>query len=333
MTDISPQRIIKYDIIKGVAAFLICIYHLQSVDFGSFNNSVYIPNFNKFIYGLCSAGVPLFFIISGELLSNRVTTLIYNLQKCINALKVYIIWSLICGFSILLIGNTPITNQSFLSAINYLWYFQSLAFIYLFNVLWKRIKCNKYSILIPISILIYPFIINFIFDIITFIQPTNQPIHTGFFRMYSILYFVIPYYYTKKISTVISLFLILLGLILIYFEVYVYSNYYGYIYDGVNSSFPTIGALCVTFGLYSILSSKDYYGKSPIIRIVSFFGKNCLGIYIFHIPIIVLFKNFICNGTINPIYAVIVSILIMVISSCFYNYLKKLPLFGFLLKL
>lgn len=327
------DRVLKYDIIKAFAAFLICIYHLESVNFGTFNeNGIYIPNLTKFAYGICSAGVPLFFLICGVLLLNKKdVTWQYNIKKSINSIKVYLIWSILAGGIILIFSGLNFNKNNFIVAINYLWYFQSLAILYLFNILWCKVQKYRYSKYIPLVILIYPFCINFVYNIITYFNITQHPIHTGFFRLYSILYFLLPLYVTNHYS-IKSIAIIIIGLLLIYFEVYVYSNFYGIIYDGVNSSFPTLGALCITIGIYQILSSIKYNCESIFIKGISFLGRNCLGIYIFHLPLIIIFRR-IYKGDLNILTAIAVSITIVILSSISYNLIKKVPIINWTLKL
>ena len=327
------NRIIKYDIIKAVAAFLVCIYHFHRFDFGSFNeNGIYVPNLTKFFYGVCSASVPLFFLICGVLLLNKKDiTWQYNLKKAINSIKVYLIWGGIVGCILLSLSQEDFNIYNIYTSAGILWFLQSLAVLYLFNIIWQKIKNYKFSKYIPIAIFIYPFCVNLAFNVTTYFNITQQPVHTGFFRLYSILYFLLPLYITDKYS-IKSNFALIIGLILIYFEVYVYSNFYGEIYDGVNSSFPTIGALCVTIGIYQILSSIKYNSESIFIKGFSFLGKNCLGIYIFHMPLIVLFKSIYSND-INMIAAIGVNVFIIILAAGIYYLLKKVPIINWTLKL
>lgn len=129
-----------------------------------------------------------------------------------------------------------------------------------------------------------------------------------------------------------SVIYLIIGLILIYFEVYVYSNFYGKIYDGVNSSFPTIGALCVTIGIYQIMSSIKYNSESIFVKGLSFLGGNCLGIYIFHLPLIIVFRD-LYKEELNILTAIAVSITIVILSSVIYNYIKNIPIIKWSLKL
>lgn len=330
----THSRIIKYDIIKAIAAFLICIYHLDILDFGSFiSGQIYYPNWNKFVMGICSAGVPLFFMINGGLILPKHNSNKYFISKAINALKIYFIWSIICGSIITLIYKNNFTFENIIQAINYLWFFQSLAFLYLFSILFNIIKKNKYSRILPIIIFICPFVINFLYDIFLIFDINIKPHRTGFFRLYSLLYFTLLFFYKPHFSFIKSFIFIILGLFLIAMDVYLFTNYNGYIFDGVNSSFPTIGALFITLGIYCVFNNIEYDPNSRIVKIAAFWGKNCLGIYLFHMPIIVFIKQFLVHGKVNILYALFITIIIMTISSILFYFLRKIQFIKWALKL
>lgn len=328
------KRNIKYDIIKSIAAFLICIYHLDITDFGQFyTGQTYYPNFNKIILGVCSAGVPLFFVISGALALTKYASKYYFISKAISALKIYTIWSIICGITITSMLNLQLNLNNFLISINYLWFFQSLSFLYIFTILFNMIKTNKYTYFIPIIILICPFVINFLYDIFLIFDINIKPHRTGFFRLYSLLYFTLLFFYKPHFSFIKSFIFIILGLFLIALDVYLFTNYNGYIFDGVNSSFPTIGALFITLGIYCVFNNIEYDPNSRIVKIAAFWGKNCLGIYLFHMPIIVFIKQFLVHGKVNILYALFITIIIMTISSIVFYFLRKIQFIKWALKL
>lgn len=330
----TQNRIIKYDIIKAVAAFLICIYHLDVIDFGSvITGQIYYPNWNKFAMGICSAGVPLFFMINGVLILSKYNSNKYFIYKSINALKIYFIWAIICGAAIILIQKNNFTFENMCQVTNYLWFFQSLAFLYLFTILFNIIKKNKYSCIIPIIIFIYPFVINFLYDIFLIFDINIKPHRTGFFRLYSLLYFTLLFFYKPHYSFIKSIIFIIIGLFLIVMDVYLFTNYNGYIFDGVNSSFPTIGALFVTLGIYCICNAINYNINSILIKFIAFLGKNCLGIYLFHVPIIVLLKQYIIPEKYNIILSALIALIIITISAILFYLLKKVPVIKYTLKL
>ena len=104
------------------------------------------------------------------------------------------------------------------------------------------------------------------------------------------------------------------------------------IYDGVNSSFPTIGALLLTWGIYSIFV-KLKFNYNILTKYTSFLGQNCLGIYIIHMPLIFLFREYISVEKTSPLIAIILTLIIITISSLIFTLLKKIPFISWTLKL
>lgn len=325
------NRNLTIDILKSLAAFLVCFYHFQLLDFGLFENGIYIPNLNKILIEICSASVPLFFLLSGIFALQKHKGSIYYLTKSFNCIKIYVIWGLLLGVINNLIQHKQISLISTISNIDFLWFFQSLAVLYIYSMLYFKIKHTIYIHIILVALLICPFLLNLIYDVVILINPNITPIHTGFFRLYSIIYFSIPFYF-KISSKFWSLFFIFIGILLITFEVFVYSNYYSMIYDGVNSSFPTIGALLLTWGIYSIFV-KLKFNYNILTKYTSFLGQNCLGIYIIHMPLIFLFREYISVEKTSPLIAIILTLIIITISSLIFTLLKKIPFISWTLKL
>ena len=111
-----------------------------------------------------------------------------------------------------------------------------------------------------------------------------------------------------------------------------YSNYYSVIYDGVNSSFPTIGAVLVTWGIYSLFMSFKF-NTNTTTKYISYLGKNCLGIYIFHLPLIFLYREFISIEKVSLLYAIIFTFIVISLSATIFYALNKIPYIKWTLKL
>ena len=326
------RRILNIDILKAFAAFLVCFYHFQLLDFGIYVDSIYVPNLNKVITGICSASVPLFFLLTGVFALQINKGMKYYLTKAFNCIKIYVIWGLLLGVINNLINGRHITFKSIILNIDFLWFFQALSMLYIFSIFFHKQKSMVSINIIMIILLICPFLLNLIYDILVFINPNISPVHTGCLRLYSIVYFLLPVFLKQNISKLTNVLLIIIGLILITFEVYVYSNYYSYIYDGVNSSFPTIGALLITVGIYQLFMTAKFR-DNKITHYITFLGRNCLGIYIIHMPLILIYRQFISVEKTSIFIAIILTIITITLSALIYWSLKKIQVIKWTLKL
>lgn len=80
----------------------------------------------------------------------------------------------------------------------------------------------------------------------------------------------------------------LIGLFLTSLEGYILTNFYNSMFDNVNASFPTIGALlmCVSvFLLFKNLQIKN----DKVCNLITIIALNCLAVYLFHLFIWSLF--------------------------------------------
>lgn len=320
------QRNIGLDVTKGVAALLVCMLHFLHVDFGVVNsNTLYIPNLTKIIYGICACSVPLFFMINGTLMLTRECSKQKLLNKIFNLIKIRFVWGGVIGLAILVIQHKHISFGNLWHASFYLWFFEALAVIYIFLFLWYNIKSSKWSILIPVLLFVFPFLTNFIgLCIVSFGGDAPGSLgHSGFFRLYGILYFLIPFYLQKiDLSKLMTAIIILSGLCLIAFEVFVWSNYQGYVYEGMNACFPTIGAMLITIGVYHTFTSINYNTDSGIVKYFSWCGRNCMGIYLFHMPIIVIANLYLPAQNFNLFLNITICLIITTMSAYIYEILK-----------
>ena len=63
----KKRYVFYYDLLKIIAAFMVCFYHLAMLDVGVVTDEFYIPNVNKICLNLCAMSVPLFFMVNGAL--------------------------------------------------------------------------------------------------------------------------------------------------------------------------------------------------------------------------------------------------------------------------
>lgn len=292
------QRLVWLDVMKSLSAFMVCFYHLTEnnrvVDFGHFEDGVYFMSIEKFLYGILSVSVPLFFIASGTTIHLKDRTIKENLAKVLQLVVIYFFWGGFCNFLIVgfKTGELSITINSFLHSPFYLWYLPTLASIYLFYIIWQRIKGNSWSVLLIYFFLLIPFSSNLVGDLLVSYNKDYASsffLHSGFFRFYTIVFTLIPSIWKCEVSTISAFVMVIIGLILIGYEVSVYSDATQEIYNGVNSSFPTWGALLMSLGIYSLMKRIPNSYNLSFFRWIS---SNCLGIYIFHYPLIVVLVKY-----------------------------------------
>ena len=318
----NQDRIFGYDLIKTVAIFMIVFYHLGGLDYGEIvSGKCYWPNFNKFILSFCAASVPLFLLVHGALILPKHFTFWESLLKASQMAFLFFFGKLVLQYIIL--------ERCFFieEKMVHFWFLGTLAIVYILSFFVNLSK--KLQVISLVFLLIYPFFTNLLFDILVIFKlDTHFPLlrHDGFFTLYALVYFYFGYYLKdKQIPTPNKLLLVFIGLFLINFEVFVLSNHFHLLYDGVNSSFPTIGALFLSLGFYFLF--KDTTTIYDVIRkLISFIGSNTLGIYILHVMAIFLLRKYVQFDILN--YNLLTSILwtliIIFITTLFYNYIKTL---------
>ena len=318
---IKQTRIFGYDLIKTIAIFLVVYYHLGGIDFGTIQTEgFYLPNINKLLSVFCAAGVPLFFMVNGALMTPKNLSLEQTIARSFHLLFILFFWKVILQYVICqrLLGIYD--NMS------HFWFLGTLSIVYIISYFFKYYKPIK--IIIVSLLLIHPFLSNFLLDFVVLFSPSSKPLfwnHSGFFTLYAILYFSIGSWFgDKRLSPIFSFGLFILGFLLINFEVIVLSNYFHTIYDGVNSSFPTFGALLLSLGIFMLL--KDVSAKKLLLNYsVTFVGKNTMGIYLFHVLFIFLLRHYLDIGVdhISLLMSVGLSLIIALISGFIGNLLSN----------
>lgn len=333
----EKKRNLGLDIIKGFAAMLVCMLHLLHVDFGEVvPGELYLPNITKLLYGVCACSVPIFFFVNGFLIGHRKNDPKSILIKIFNLVKLRIVWGVLLGALICLIADMPNTIYNYKELTFYLWFFEALIVIYAFVLIWDRLKDYKWSIVFPIFLFIIPFVSNFVGLIASLL---GYPLpdffgHSGFFRLYGLLYFMLPFYMKgKTLSKKMAIFAVIVGVSEIALEVFVWSNACGKVYDGMNACFPTIGALLMTIGFFSLFTAVEYNENNKLVKYMSWLGRNCMGVYLFHMPFIYVFGRFICHTNIPAICAILVSVIIISLSAVVYTLLLKVKYVNYLLKI
>lgn len=350
------RRIVYYDFLKLIAAIMVVFYHLGIIDMAYSQNELYIPNINRIIMNLCQVSVPLFFMVNGAILLNRDMTTKTMIKKSIKMLIIYIFWSKIIG-GILNVINLSSENISINSIFRCmvisdysLWFLRTLSILYIIYpfIKWLYNNRNKlYLAILLIGLFIFPFLYNYLIIVFKILKITLYNLdslpRTGVFTLYSILYFIAGgllanYLRLKKDSNAIkknnivfaSLFII--GIILSTTEGIILTNIDKSMFDGVNSSFATIGAMFMSFGVFYFASRIEIDDNKLSNKVITFFGNNAIGIYIFHLPYIYIFRNIIHYDNISLVFAILVSCTIVLISSLTNNLIMRIPCFKWLLK-
>lgn len=331
------KRNIGLDIIKGFAALLVCMLHLIHVDFGTVvSGETYIPNLTKILYGVCACSVPIFLFVNGYLVGCRQNETKSILMKILNLLKLRVVVGGLIGFIVCIVLSEPHSIGNYRYLTTYLWFFEALIIIYVWTIFWDKIKAYKWSIIFPIFFFIVPFLTNFVGLISALFghQLSDMFGHWGFFRLYGILYFILPFYMDRKVLPRLwAIVAVVAGLAEIALEVFVWSNISGSVYDGMNACFPTVGALLMTIGFFSLFTTAEYNEENIVVKYFAWLGRNCMGIYLFHMPVIYVINMYI-GKTLIPVVAAI-AICFAIISTCalIYSWLMKVKYLNYLLKI
>ena len=317
----SQDRIFGYDLIKTIAIIMIVFYHLGGIDYGAIEpGHFYLPNLNKFFSALCAAGVPLFFMVNGALVIPKNLHWQQLLFKFFHLLFLFVFWKFVLqyliSFKLLAIEDKMV----------HFWFLCTLSIVYLMSIVLQKSTFLRHAVLV--FLFLFPFCYNFLWNVVLFFAPSFDActvVHTGFFTLYGVLYYYLGgSLRTRHTSSFYAIGLIVLGLLLVNFEVVAMSNYYHAIYDGVNSSFPTVGALSLSSGIFFLV--KDVGVNEGILhQIVSFVGRNTMGIFIIHVLGIFLLRKYSPDTlfNINPIIPLSISLLIVLITASFSELLRK----------
>lgn len=325
----TQKRIFGYDLIKATAIFFVVFYHLKSLDFGHFqDNGYYIPNITKFLFAFCSAGVPLFFMVNGALQYEKPTTW----RKCFDR-SFRLIGSSVCWGALFMFILSPWLRGTAYPSLgefeNYYWFLYTLAALYWITFILNKVKGLRISVILLLSF--FPFFTNLLWDVLLAINPEREVPgwgHSGCFTMFCVVYYYLGAYLNKNtIHPITSWFCILFGLILVNAEVMVMSMHYKQIYDGVNAAFPTLGAMLISMGLFSLLKKVEMKDRNRIKKVLSLVGSNTMSIYLFHLFLVLLAKEYLFhNEKQNVIVVLLVTVAIIGITIVLSYIIKQTPL-------
>lgn len=208
-----------------------------------------------------------FFTVSRALILNKKYTNKKIVTKIINMIILITFWSLLIDYS--------------------RWFLITLTGLYAVYPFIKQCfyKNTKLFYLIMLLVFIIPFIYNFIIFIGTMFDIKNliNLKRTGLFIAYSLLYFMIEgvlfnVSVNKKIKPFLTI-AFLIGLFLTSLEGYIFTNFNNAMFDNVNSSFPTVGALLMSGSVFLLF--KDLQIKSEkVTNLIVIIASNCFGVYL-----------------------------------------------------
>ena len=296
---------------------MIVFYHLGGIDYGTIEpGEFFTPNLNKFFSAFCSAGVPLFFMVNGALVNQKKTHWKQMLSKACHLLFLLVFWKFVLQYII------SIQLLKIREDMVHFWFLGTLSIVYIVSIAIE--KLNRLRNFVLIFLFLFPFLYNFLWDVYLFVFPSFDSFkftHTGFYTLYTILYYYLGDYLREhQISHYYSLGLIIVGLFLVNFEVVAMSNHFRAIYDGVNSSFPTFGAMAMSIGIFLFFKGK--ISRNGIIKkLILFVGRNTMGIYLYHVLLIIMLRRFIPELLLvsNPLATLLISSIIILITAFISN--------------
>lgn len=348
----EKKHVLYYDLIKIVAAFMVCFYHLGLLDVGTVSEAFYVPNINKLILNLCAMSVPLFFMVNGALMLRRPYSIKEIFLRFLKIIFLYYFWVLVLngiGTLIFQVEWIPLTevlkgNRTTISV--HLWFLRTMAILTLLVPAMKKIYDQKSKILLYgllSCVFVFPFLYNYFVLVVRWLQVDafESLSVTGVFTMYSILYFFLGKIISDisakqtgkcKKYKVMAMISIIAGWLLVSAEVTLWSNLQGCVYDGVNSSFPTIGALLMAVGVFYLLSKIEHGPEGCVRGLLKICAGNIMGVFIFH-TVCVNFVLKVIHRTVSVPAALIITLLIMLATALVTNVLKKIPVIRELLSI
>lgn len=310
----NTPRIVGFDLIKTLAIFLVVLYHVGGGDYGEVvPGEYYIPNLSKVLSSFCAASVPLFFMVNGALILPRHLSLKQLLKKSLKLISLYIFGKIVLQYVLcqMLFG---ISHEMV-----HFWFLITLAAIYPISYFLDQYLYIKRIVLL--FLLVCPFLTNLIGDITAFFLPKiDLPgfAHTGLFTLYSLVYFYLGLQFrNSQVQAKASISLILIGLLLVNFEVIAMSTHCVQVYDSGNAAFPTIGAACMAVGIFTSLKSIDVNDCS-LSSIISFFGRNTMQVFMLHVLFLFWIRHFFPGYIDNLSLWGTVSFIIILISVSFF---------------
>ena len=322
----NQHRVFGYDVIKALAMFMVVFYHLFMLDFAYVPGEFYVPNFNKVVQMLCTASVPMFFMVNGALTKGKKLTLKKLLNKVGRLIGVAFFWTIVLKCLVLNAMQGKGLHVTFWDFFNYYWFLYSLAIIYVLNYLVQFVPkwCTH---LLVAALFAVTFLNNFMWDIILLVKPEQHFPKwglTGFFTMYGFVYARLGAYLSnRRLSKTACVLLMVAGVALNVFKTIVMTQHTGHLYEGVSYSCPTIGAMLLSCGIFGLL--RDVKRTMPCSSLIELVGTNSMGVYIFHLVFVFFIRVYCVKGLLHmenlPILVVFMLALLVTVTCAYISHL------------
>lgn len=339
----QKERNYRYDVIKVLSTFMVCFYHLKIIDMGHFSGEGFVPSVGRLLTNFCAMSVPLFFMVNGAIMLQKSLTVKKVFLRAVKIIFLYFFWMIIIDFATeaFFDHSVDMSVQAIFSRGKYtthLWFLLTLAILTLSIpvVRWCNEK-NKIIIWIAfILLLIYPFTYNYaiIFGNVWNISFLKGLSRTGVGTMYSFAYFWLGKVLAGVVDCAeknrtkikaLSAICCISGWILVTAEGMFWTNWEGVVFDGVNSSFPTLGALLMAVGTFLMICMQKNVTNKHICRFLTFLSTNMLGIYIFHYVFTERIEQLVTSD-VSVLWASLICVAIILITAAATAICKKIPL-------
>ncbi len=312
------KRNLSIDLIKTIAMFMILGLHI-------FLTKQVAPSFIlKCNYGFNCIAVPLFFMVSGFLLSKKDLTFAYSVKKIAGILKFVFLTITFVLIKDVLLHGTFIYKEYYCWIIQrgsmwHYWYFASMIIIYFFSPLLQKIIRSKY--LLPVFLLLV--VICFFFFILnSMFQFEKRYVIQSFRLWYWLLYFLLGAIINKyqiKLKWIKWFHAILMCIIYTTFQI-------SWLFNAGGNEYFFGSIICMLYAITVFCACLNInIEKSTFISTMS---SLFLPVYAFH-PIIMarviskmFFLSAIDNNFVQYFVVYIVSAVIVV---CFSYFLMKIP--------
>lgn len=315
-----------YDYLKTLAIFFVLCTHCKTQD--DITDNAIISKFLDFL--LFCNGVPIFFAVSGALLLSKERPIRYYLKKMAKTALLVIIWSIIQTILCTIYRNEPIDTKAILLHVlhqdlyycNYMWYLCALFGIYsLTPFLESFVKKGRNELNYTIGFAL-------LFSALSGLAWKFNPIK-GSMCNASFAYYVMGYviYCTALLNKLQKHSLLILFVTLITLSLYEFfipdlvRTYIGYDYTSI------FGVIFICSFLVYVKSKEAYLTKHEII---SYIGKNTLGIYLLQGPIYKCLDAYIPSihflGIVYPLIVMVLCLMVLEIlkSNKITNYIVSL---------
>lgn len=293
MLNSIKERDTSLDIIKFVSILMVVVLHVSSNGFTSSESRLW--NGTNFFESFTRTCVPLFFMVTGALLGNRICTLTSSLSKIKRVIIPLLFWSVAYLVFFHFINKQEISLTSIISkpSAGHLWYLYTLIGVYLTMPILCSLLINtkqniKYLILMLwfTSCVLIPSLKDYGFIISPYLDFSTIGLYQGYFFCGSVLVGIRSTRITRTIAMVIFLFMSLTILLLTrhLFEKDGLHDVRNYLNSSVFVCLASISAFLALHGI----SVKN----TLIRRFIDAQSKCVFGIYLIHLFFVYLIGQF-----------------------------------------